>query len=387
MLVSIALLSISFVSCANGQSGTNAMQSGATVATASTCDLQHASYTIRQLGSWSSDLNNGWAPDSQHRAYAADGQIKIFDTQTNITTATLTPSMNAVAPEWSADGTHIFFSARPPTVKVKNGPNGALTLHTPPEMYVMNANGSDLQQVTLDSPLPSGSSMVYWDSLTPAKFSPDGKHIAFSTLQGLTSESLSGMQHANWIMLMGNLVTVNGTPHLRNVHQLLAPSPDWHEAKGFTRDSQDLLFGASTGTGLGSSPFNADVYTLNLATGAITRYTSNPAWEETMDVNPVSDFIVFNSNRDNPTPALNYALGSAASGHHDLYLAGPQGDAGWTRRLTTDGNPDKGGWASLQPHWSPNGRAIFFQQSLKAVGKGLVAQRMMLLTFTCPATA
>ena len=95
-----------------------------------------------------------------------------------------------------------------------------------------------------------------------------------------------------------------------------------------------------------------------------------------MDVNPVSDFIVFNSDRANPLPPNSFT-----GGHHDLYLAGLQGDAGWTRRLTTDGDPDNGGWASQKPRWSPNGLNILFQQQKK----DQAIARTMLLTFNCPA--
>lgn len=375
LLACAVLLSLMLVGLTN-QWG--AGQSSAKAALGTPCDLRYAPYTVRQLTMRTSNLNNGWAPDSRHIAYAdpADRSIKVYDIQTNTTVATLTPPMAAAAPEWSADGRHIYFSARPSDTSTGTGPTSELTHHAPPDMYMMNADGSDKQKIAIDSPMPSGSSVIYWDSTTPAKFSPDGHHVAFSTLQGVTSDTLAGLENASWVMLLGDLVTIDGTPHLRDVHPLNSPSPLWHEVKGFTRNSKELLFGADTTHGSSSSTLNPDVYTLNLVAGVITRYTSNPAWEETMDVDPVGPFIVFNSDRANPTPPQAFAQG-LASGHHDLYLAGMQGDAGWIRRLTTDGDSENGGWASTKPRWSSNGREILFQQRLNQT------TRTMLLTFTC----
>jgi hypothetical protein len=377
-LLSLAALA----GCGTGRAATPAAAHPAPARAGAGCDLRDAPYSVRRLSFTASDENNGWAPDSRHIAYAdpADGRIKVFDTQSGTTVATLTPPMGAEGPEWSADGRHIYFSTRPAPPA---GQRANLSYHTPPRMYVMNADGTGLRQIIVDSPMPSGPGVLYWDSTTPAKFSPDGKYVAFSTLQGITGDTLSGLANATWVMLVGDLVTIGGLPHLVNVHPVNAPSHYWHEAKGFTRAGDDLMFGASTPDAQDGPAGNPDVYTLSLRTGKITRYTRDPAWEETMDVNPARDVIVFNSDRANPSPPTQFALGATAA-HHDLYLAGLQGDTGWTRRLTTDGDPGQGGWASVRPRWSPSGLEILFQQTQRA--RNTITQlRDMLLTFTCPA--
>jgi Tol biopolymer transport system component len=254
----------------------------------------------------------------------------------------------------------------------------------------MHADGSGLQQISLSSEFPSGSTVIYWDSTTPAKFSPDGKHVAFSTIQNVVTRNGRPVG-GNWIMLLGDLVPVSGQLRLEHMRQLNHPDPYWYEAKDFTRDGTQLIFASARGDGHGNPNLNPDVYTMNLTTGAIARYTHNPAWEETMDITPNGQFVVFNSDRanlslgpsqiepiSNPQKEFLKVL-TAKTAHHDLYLSGPQGDAGWVRRLTFDGDPNNGGWASTQPRWSPDGRSIRFQQT----GNGTGVNRTMLLTFSC----
>jgi Tol biopolymer transport system component len=357
-----------------------------------TCDPRYAAYAehplafpANALGTGIANLNSGWAPDSKRFAYAdpSDGRIKVYDAQAAVTVTTMTEPLNARAPQWSADGRRVFFSARPPTTLT--GPTQQLSQHTPPAMYVINADSTHLQRISIDSAMPVGPSVAYWDSTTPAKFSPDGRHVAFSTVQGLTSADLTGMISATWVMLIGDLTTTNGVTRLSDVRPVSPPSRYWHEVKGFTRDSRYLLYGASTPDTRDPRAGNPDVYTLDLTTNTATRYSNNPAWEETIDIDPAGPYAVFNTDRDNPTSTTGAALGLTAGSHHDLYLTGMHGDTGWVRRLTTDANPDQGGWDSAQPHWSPDGRHILFQQTLKRPGHQLTELRLMLLTFACHA--
>ena len=66
-------------------------------------------------------------------------------------------------------------------------------------MYVVDADGSHLKPVALTAAHPEGASTVYWDSSAPAKFSPDGTKVGFST-----------MQNGQWVMLVGAIVRHGG---------------------------------------------------------------------------------------------------------------------------------------------------------------------------------
>lgn len=70
----------------------------------------------------------------------------------------LTPSLNAVDPAWSPDGSKIVFSA------------STAQLPSQPQLWVMNSDGSDAHSITADRGF----------NLVPA-WSPDGRRIAFTS--------------------------------------------------------------------------------------------------------------------------------------------------------------------------------------------------------------
>jgi hypothetical protein len=130
---------------------------------------------------------------------------------------------------------------------------------------------------------------------------------------------------------------------------------------------------------------------MQLGDRSITRYTTNPSWDETMDISSTSA-VVISSDRAQMLPFETGTTAPDSSGmaqvgglnksqaHHDLYLTGPQGDAVPMRRLTTDG-PD---FDSIRPRFSPDGRSITVSQRH---GKGDNAtERVTLLTFDCTPT-
>jgi len=103
-------------------------------------------YIMRADGSeiirWMSHLGNigdiAWSPDGVHLAFIAawDGDPEIYVMNgdgSNLTQLTYN-SANDVGPVWSPDGTKIAFASQRDSVPDHEG--------TPPEIYVMNADGS-----------------------------------------------------------------------------------------------------------------------------------------------------------------------------------------------------------------------------------------------------
>jgi len=87
-------------------------------------------------------------------------------------TVDLTPGLNAVDPAWSPDGSKIVFSA--------TGSDGPL-----PELWVMNADGSDAQALAPDGAV----------GLVPS-WSPDGREIAYASF----TEARTGDMFDIWIV-------------------------------------------------------------------------------------------------------------------------------------------------------------------------------------------
>jgi Tol biopolymer transport system component len=324
------------------------------------CDYARADYGLRKLPFDERSLAESWSPDGSRIVYAQDGRIKVFDVDRFRTTAVLTPGEDASAPTWTSNG-RVFFEH-----KRNLSPE-------PPEIFVMDANGRNRREVELTAEFPRGNGrdFYYGSNANHAKISPDGRTAAFTMIRS-----------GRWTIVKAAVVDGPNGTRIENPVDLNT-DPYWNEAKGWTDDGR-LLLSSSRGEGTDNQALNADVFTLDLASGAIKRWTSDPAWEETADVGP-GNVIVFNSDRATPSPTAphfvplpndaDFALVATAAvaiasdtTTHDLFIAGPEGDRGWLRRLTFDR-------AGAQPKWSPDGRRVRFQQ------RG----RSMLLTFNCPA--
>jgi polyhydroxybutyrate depolymerase len=332
------------------------------------CAISTVVFTERTVALPEQTLNNGWSPDSKRIGYAdrtINSPVMTLDVQRG-TTRTITAPMHAVAPTWASDG-RIYFSSRPDGGGEGRAQN--LSHHTPPDMYVVDAGGSHLQRIALTAPHPEGDGVVYWDSSAPAKFSPDGTKVGLSTTRG-----------GNWVMLVGAIARHGDRLSVDQLEPVNAPDGHWYEVKGFSRDGTTLLFGSDRDTEPGQ-PSNSDVYTMNLADRGITRYTNDPAWEETMDLIPRGDVAVISSDRAHPlttsptgTNATNNDQAGGGLARHDLYLSGPHGDRGPLRRITFDGED---GWDSIRPRWSPDGRRISVSQ--RRAGD----ERVQVLTLSC----
>jgi len=108
---------------------------------------------LRQLTSGAVfDAHPAWSPDGRRLAFYRDGGIDVMNANDGSGMTRLTES--GYNPTWSPDGTRIAFASS------RSGTTSAI--------YVMNADGSNVRQVTND---PSGDYVPSW--------SPDGGKIAF----------------------------------------------------------------------------------------------------------------------------------------------------------------------------------------------------------------
>lgn len=354
---------------------------------AEVCDYARAPYTIQRLpfvglGTFS--------PDGQ-RAIVSQGadELRVFDLEAwrFVETFPLPPGTRPLVPDWTAAG-KILFSARrqfsDPVQANVYGPSVPLPL------YSLDEDGTGLRPLPYPAEVPAAPPGRWW---SVPRVSPDGRTVMMSRIEV-----------GRWdIWRLDVRYDADGTPSLENPRIALS-LPQYGEVKDFTEDGRKAVIASSRGEGSGDKSLNSDVFLLDLATGELERLTHAPTWDEDADV--FEGAVTFISDRDTPNPEQFYywvpapndadSVAVAAAllplntwTSHELFVAGPDGDRGWVRRLTFDYQTS--GWVSRSPLWSPDGRRIAFLQQADQGRAGWntfdpTAWRAMLLTFDCSST-
>lgn len=229
------------------------------------------------------------------------------------------------------------------------------------DMYVMNADGSDVRPVAAEAGpefdgawSPDGAWIVYRDStrgineddeifvvgadgsgrrnLTqhPAndwgpEWSPDGTTIVFNS-------------DRDGVPLSGYLVAPDGS-NLRRIDTEV-----WVEYATFSPDGTRIAFAGHAGS-------DYDIYVAELATGTVKQLTDAPGGDGWPAWSPDGSTIAFSSERDDcirTPPGADCWRTGAIGEHHDIWLMDP--DGGNQRRLS----PEYGHFVT----WSPDGRYV-----------------------------
>ena len=198
-------------------------------------------------------------------------------------------------PSWSPDGRRIAFHSS----RDDPDPNDDEDVW---DIYVMNADGSDLTRLTDNSA---------WDSYP--RWSPDGQRIAFQSYGD-----------GNWDIYVMNS---DGTGRTR-----LTDDPASDDGPSWSPTGRSIAF-------YSDRDGNREIYVMNADGSSQTRLTDNPAPDLYPSWSPNGRSLAFASGRDDPGIRSIYVMNADGSGQ---------------TRLTDNAAWD---WA---PRWSPDGRSMAF---------------------------
>jgi TolB protein len=213
-----------------------------------------------------------------------------------------------VSPAWSPDGRRIAFTS---SRSMPPGFGGEQRLYS--ELYVMNADGSNVQRIT------NNVGMI---DFQPA-WSPDGRQIVVARGPGTTPPQGKLAQPTDlWII---DLATGR--------ERQLTNSPEtWEWYAHWSPDGRRIAFNGDL-----AEPGNDDVYTIGVDGTALQRLTTRPGYDADVRYSPDGKSLVFDSDR---------------TGNIDIFLMRTNGTN--VRQLTNDPGAD------FSASFSPDGQVISF---------------------------
>ena len=245
------------------------------------------------------DVHPTWSPDGRRIAFASDrdGDFDIYIMNANgknVKNMTENSVLHDLSPHWSPVSQKIVFTSE-------------RDLQPPQDVNVLESQTGNQRK------LITSSSFAF-----NPKWSPNGAHIAyFSSEMSDTSPSTTVLWRVN--------------PDGTNLEALVTAGESNSHPK-FSPDGLSIAF-------VSERNFNTDIYTFNLETNELTRLTTHLGFDSHPDWSPDGERLAFLSSRD---------------GNSDVFTMTVNG--GHITNLTTSGMNE--GF----PTWSPDGKIIAFSR-------------------------
>jgi Tol biopolymer transport system component len=234
------------------------------------------------------------------------------------------------------------------------------------ELYVMRTDGSEPTRLTTSDA---------WATNYHEEWSPDGTMVMWGDTESYA-----------WDVMIADFVEDDTGMHLAN-QRVLVHDTTWWETHGFTADNQYVI---TTNTQAGF--MSTDLYAINVATGARTRLTTNPAWDEHGHLSPDGREISWISGRWHPASVLALNDGSISPVFDFLwvipgiffeFLNAPAGYSSELTLMNADGSnihaltgEDK---VIADNQWSEDGTRIIFRETDPSTPAN--ATKIRILTF------
>jgi Tol biopolymer transport system component len=233
------------------------------------------------------------------------------------------------------------------------------------ELYAMRADGSAATRLTTSD----GFATNYHPN-----FSHDGTRVVWGNTE-----------YRTWDVMVADFVDDAKGMRLENPRRLLKDTT-WWETHDFTSDGKRVIT-TNTRSGLEST----DIYAVDVETGALTRLTDDPAWDEHAHLSPDGRVMSWISGRWHPASVWRFADGSLDA-TYDFFWIVPgiffnfiNPPVGFSTELTLMNNDGTGitelttdGQVCADNQWSADSTRILFRQSPADLG---TPTRIRMLTF------
>jgi hypothetical protein len=278
-------------------------------------------YTAAQLDSFTVSVTDGkfnlLSLFSPHGEEASFGLTVLNPTVQRVIVNLPTGYANPNTPRFAADGKSLYFAVTPPggtrmeihqvnvdgtglrcvtcglapnitapLTRVVPGADGRLMIQvaTAPNSYVVYEPVGN-QLVPVITP-PSAARAL--DPQREMRISPDGKYVVFSQIQLGQTGNFTAVPVVGRLIRTTNAVTGAAEYHIEDARVVFPVG----EAKQWTPDGKGVII-----TGGQYEMGNVDDVVVDLATGKVTRLTTNLDYEEDIDMSPNQQWIALGSTR------------------------------------------------------------------------------------------